>query len=48
MLDWIRGTMLTAGKISEEDLALLYVTDEPEDVARHILERYRHYHGRSP
>ena len=48
MLEWIRQTMLTAGKISEEDLALLYVTDEPEDVARHILERYRNYHGRSP
>ena len=48
LLGWIRATMLEAGKVSEGDIDLLYVTDEPEDVARHILERYRMDHGRTP
>ena len=48
LLEWIRGTMLEAGKISPEDLNLLYVTDDPADVARHIVERYRRHDRATP
>lgn len=48
LLEWLRGTMLPAGKISPEDLDLLYVTDDPADVARHIVERRGSRGGRTP
>lgn len=31
LVDWLRGTMLTDGKINEPDLDLLYVTDDVDD-----------------
>ncbi len=37
MMDWIRGTMLREGKISEEDFDLIYVTDSPEEVVAHVV-----------
>ena len=37
LLDWIRTTMLTAGKIGPADLDLIFVTDDPEDAVRHIV-----------
>jgi len=36
LMDWMKETMLREGKISEEDLDLIQVLDEPEQVARHI------------
>ncbi len=39
LLDWLRRTMLTDGKIDEEDLELLQVVDEPEEIVRR-LKRY--------
>ncbi|MCX7982867.1 MAG: TIGR00730 family Rossman fold protein [Syntrophales bacterium] len=39
MLDWIRNTMLSEGKILPEDLHLIDVIDDPEEVVRHI-QRY--------
>ena len=48
LLDWLRGTMLEGGKISPEDLDLLYVTDDPADVARHIVERHGAQSGHTP
>jgi len=38
LVDWLRESMLPAGKVSPEDLDLLYVTDDPADVARYIVE----------
>ena len=32
LVDWLRATMRADGKISEEDLDLLHVTDDPEQV----------------
>ncbi len=32
LLDWIRGTMLAQGAIDEADLALLQLTDDPDEV----------------
>ncbi|MEJ2538764.1 MAG: TIGR00730 family Rossman fold protein [Gemmatimonadota bacterium] len=48
LLEWIKGTMLPAGKISEDDLDLLYITDDPAEVARHIVERYRAHNRLAP
>jgi uncharacterized protein (TIGR00730 family) len=38
MLDWIRDTMLSEGKISPEDVDLLFVTDSPEEAVRVVVE----------
>ena len=43
LLDWIRGTLLTAGNISEHDPDLLVVTDEPEEAAEIIADFHRQY-----
>jgi len=37
MMDWLRGTMLREGKISEEDFSLMCVTDSPEEVVAHVV-----------
>jgi uncharacterized protein (TIGR00730 family) len=34
LLKWIRGTILAAGAIDEPDLALLQLTDDPDEVVR--------------
>ena len=56
LMDWIRGTLLREGKISKEDLDLIYITDSPEDVVAHVvayqpkpkpLHRFRR-RGRAP
>jgi predicted Rossmann-fold nucleotide-binding protein len=36
-MDWIRDRALAEGKISEEDLDLIFLTDSPEDVVAHVL-----------
>ncbi len=37
MMDWLRGTMLREGKISEKDFDLMCVTDSPEEVVAHVV-----------
>jgi len=37
MVDWLRDTMLAEGKITEEELDLLLVTDDPQRVVDHCL-----------
>ena len=37
LLDWLRGKMLGEGKISKEDLDLIYVADTPKEAVDHIL-----------
>ena len=37
LMDWIRDRALAEGKISEEDLDLIFLTDSPEDVVAHVL-----------
>lgn len=34
ILDWFRSTLLPAGVVSEKDLALIQVTDDPKEAAR--------------
>jgi uncharacterized protein (TIGR00730 family) len=36
LLDWIRDRLLADGMISVEDLALLTVTDDPQEVVRMV------------
>lgn len=38
LVDWLRQTMLTDGKISEQDLDLLYITDSIEEAVSVITE----------
>ena len=40
MLAWIRSDLLAAGMISPADLDLLYLTDDPDDAVRHVLDYY--------
>ncbi|GAA4608172.1 TIGR00730 family Rossman fold protein [Actinoallomurus liliacearum] len=36
LIQWIKDQMLPAGKISPEDLELMYVTDDPDEVVERI------------
>lgn len=44
LLDWFRGTLVAAGTIDADDLALLQVFDEPAAIVEAI---FRHYESRS-
>jgi predicted Rossmann-fold nucleotide-binding protein len=39
MIDWMRATQLPAGAISEADLGLLRLTDDPAEVVK-IIRTY--------
>lgn len=41
LLEWVKATQLASGCISESDLDLFTVTDDPEEVARDIERHYR-------
>jgi hypothetical protein len=36
MIDWIKGPVLSEGKISEEDLQRLHLTDSPAEIVEII------------
>ncbi|MBW2636611.1 MAG: TIGR00730 family Rossman fold protein, partial [Deltaproteobacteria bacterium] len=36
LMQWLRETMLKEGKISEEDLDIVRILDEPAEIVRHI------------
>jgi len=40
-IDWIKGSLLTAGMISPEDIDLIQVTDDPQEVLK-IIRAVRH------
>jgi len=40
MVDWIRDELLSAGMISPDDIERLYVTDDPDEAVRLVLESY--------
>ncbi len=40
LIDWIRTELLADGMISPGDLALLHVTDDPEEVVETVVDRY--------
>ncbi|GAB2489559.1 TIGR00730 family Rossman fold protein [Promicromonospora xylanilytica] len=39
LLEWIRSTALTHGTISEADLDIMYLTDDPAEAVHHVVER---------
>lgn len=41
LYDWVVGSMLAGGKISPEDLELLYLTDDIDDAVKVVHEAYR-------
>jgi len=47
MVDWLREVMLTAGNISNPDLALFVMTDDPEEAVA-VIERYSREVGVGP
>jgi uncharacterized protein (TIGR00730 family) len=47
LTDWLKATMATEGKIAPEDLDLMHITDDPADVAAHIVEARRERLARS-
>lgn len=47
LLDWLRGTMLAEGKIIQQDLELLTVTDSPEEAVRTVVECYERHWARA-
>ncbi|MGG5171116.1 TIGR00730 family Rossman fold protein [Pseudarthrobacter sp. J1738] len=38
MLDWIRGTLVVEGMVSEKDLDLIQVVDSPEEAVKLVLD----------
>jgi uncharacterized protein (TIGR00730 family) len=41
LLEWIEGPMSTSGKISPEDVDLLFITDNPSEVVEYVVENFR-------
>jgi uncharacterized protein (TIGR00730 family) len=39
-LDWVNGSMLANGLVSEDDMELLSLTDSPEHALEHVLDCY--------
>ena len=39
LLDWIKGTLLTAQHIYPEDLEIIQVIDDPDEIIKHIKRR---------
>jgi hypothetical protein len=42
LLAWLKDTMCVAGKVSEVDLDLVHVADDPAEVVRIITEAHNH------
>jgi uncharacterized protein (TIGR00730 family) len=40
MIEWIKSEVLADGMISQADLDLLYVTDDPDEAVRLVLAQY--------
>ena len=40
LLEWLRSTMLSGGKIAADDLDLMLVTDDPVEATQHIVDRH--------
>ncbi len=41
LLDWLRGTMVADGKITQEDLDMIFVTNDPVAARDHIVAGYK-------
>ncbi len=43
LVNWLNDTMLATGKISSEDVALLRVSDDPQEICTWVCEAYEAY-----
>ncbi len=41
LLDWLGDTMIDEGKITQEDLDMIFVTNDPVDARDHIVAGYK-------
>lgn len=41
LIDWLKGTVLSMGAISPEDLDLMHIVDDPAEVTDIIIKRYK-------
>lgn len=41
LVNWLNDTMFTTGKISPEDVALLRVSDDPQEICKIVTESYK-------
>jgi uncharacterized protein (TIGR00730 family) len=48
MLDWIQDRLLAEGYIDEEDEDLLFVTDDPEEAVRTVVDLYEERTAETP
>jgi uncharacterized protein (TIGR00730 family) len=44
LLNWMRDTMLTTERISEDDLRLLRISDEPAEICKIVIDAYHENH----
>ncbi|HXV02923.1 MAG TPA: TIGR00730 family Rossman fold protein [Gaiellaceae bacterium] len=48
LLDWIQAQLLAEGYIDEDDEDLLFVTDDPEEAVRTVIEHYEERTAETP
>ncbi len=48
LIDWIRGTVLDGGKVSEADLGLLHLTDDVDEAVSIMIEASAHRASSAP
>jgi uncharacterized protein (TIGR00730 family) len=48
LLAWVGDELLREGLISDDDVDLLHVTDDPDEAVRLIVEGYEHRTGAAP
>lgn len=41
LINWIRDTMLTTGKVIPEDVSLLMLSDDPEEICKLVIDAYQ-------
>src|SRR6266550_2097689 len=41
LINWIRDTMLSTNKVSQEDVGLLMLSDDPQEICRLVIEAYQ-------
>ncbi len=43
LVAWLRDTMSLEGKISPEDMELMFLTDDPDEAVEYVVTRYKGY-----
>jgi predicted Rossmann-fold nucleotide-binding protein len=41
LINWIRDAMLSTNKVSQEDVGLLMLSDDPQEICRLVIEAYQ-------